>query len=238
MNRHIKNMLVNHKIDRNNMTEQQKRVLVNDYVDSLDENSMNRTSTATEANRILTDNEEKCLVSLVVVLSAAGHSVSRKDCMDMISSYIGKEEDPRRHRKVTQDMFESLKSRHKDLKVVSSNSIDSARARKATRETRERVFVKLEAYIQNLHRQDKIPWETFREVPWDRIYNMDEVGANTTSHRAKMIATKKMLARMFCVTPEGDGKMNLHISAAVTTRADGEWAVDCWLGGPSTMRAN
>ena len=30
MNRHIKNMLVNHKIDRNNMTEQQKRVLVND----------------------------------------------------------------------------------------------------------------------------------------------------------------------------------------------------------------
>ena len=114
------------------------------------------------------------------------------------------------------------------MKLVSGGSLDPARANKATEETRNRVFYKLDCYVRNLYCQGKIPWKSYSEVPASRKYNMDEVGSDTTKHRAKIIACPTSTARLFCVTPEGDGKMNMHVSAAVVTRGDGKSQVDWW----------
>ena len=61
----------------------------------------------------------------------------------------------------------------------------------------------------------------YRDIPSDCIYNMDEVGSDTTKHRRKVIADKRNpFQRIFMVTPEGD-RMKGHVTACVTTRADG-----------------
>ena len=68
-----------------------------------------------------------------------------------------------------------------------------------------------------------VGWKSYQEIPKDNIFNMDEVGNDTTKHRSKIVADKmNILARMFQRTPEGDGKMNMHITACLTTRADGK----------------
>ena len=51
---------------------------------------------------------------------------------------------------------------------------------------------------------------------------MDECAIDTTKHK-KILCSKEDTARLFQITPEGDGKMNVHISIALTTRADGKF---------------
>ena len=51
---------------------------------------------------------------------------------------------------------------------------------------------------------------------------MDECAIDTTK-RKKKLCSKEDTARLFQITPEGDGKMNVHISIALTTRADGKF---------------
>ncbi len=63
------------------------------------------------------------------------------------------------------------------------------------------------------------------------MYNMDEVGTDTTKHRRKVIADKRNpFQRIFTITPEGD-RMKGHITACITTRADGKYiyATISWL---------
>jgi hypothetical protein len=57
------------------------------------------------------------------------------------------------------------------------------------------------------------------------MLNMDEVGADTTKHRKNVIADKVAdWARIFQVTPEGDGKMNMHVTLCITTCGNGLFA--------------
>jgi hypothetical protein len=67
----------------------------------------------------------------------------------------------------------------------------------------------------------KVPWRSFRDVPSNRIYNMDKVGTDTTKHRSKIIADSAAIIRKYQQTQEGDVKMNMHIAACITTRANG-----------------
>ena len=52
---------------------------------------------------------------------------------------------------------------------------------------------------------------------------MDECALDTTKTSKKIVCSQKGIKRLFIITPEGDGKMKLHISLALTTRADGEF---------------
>jgi len=44
----------------------------------------------------------------------------------------------------------------------------------------------------------------------------------TGDRKLDALSSKDGVKRLFVITPEGDGKMKLHISLALTTRADGE----------------
>ena len=52
---------------------------------------------------------------------------------------------------------------------------------------------------------------------------MDEASTDTTKHRCNVIADAASIIRMYSETPEGDNKMNMHIAACLTTRADGKF---------------
>ena len=106
-------------------------------------------------------------------------------------------------------------------------SLDPKRARQATGETRDAMFSKLNSYIQILNAMGELPWKNYNDIPSNAIYNMDELGNNTTKHRNKILSKKNGTeetdaTRTFMQTSEGDGRMPWHITVCLTTCADGK----------------
>jgi len=68
--------------------------------------------------------------------------------------------------------------------------LDTKRAQQATADIRDAVFCKLNSYVKMLFAMKKIPWQTYEEIPSHSIYNMDELGNDTTKHRNKVLCKK------------------------------------------------
>ena len=64
--------------------------------------------------------------------------------------------------------------------------------------------------------------KTFSEFKSNTIYNMDKLALDTTKRSQKVLCSKKQIRRLFMITPDGDDKMNMHISIALSTIADGK----------------
>ncbi len=76
-----------------------------------------------------------------------------------------------------------------------------------------------------LHADGKVLWKHFKDIPNECLYNMDKLAMDTTQHKQKVIGDKHNKSRTFMITPEGDGKMNHHVTVCLTLRADGEWLI-------------
>jgi len=82
-------------------------------------------------------------------------------------------------------------SHHSSLiKIVAAASLDPKRAWQATEDTRDAVFCKLTSYVAMLHAMGYIPWKNYSDIPASSIYNMDELGNDTTKHRNKVLYKK------------------------------------------------
>jgi hypothetical protein len=57
--------------------------------------------------------------------------------------------------------------------------------------------------------------KSFSDVPAHCKYGMDEVGTDTTKRMGKILVPAKLLGLLFQITPEGDNKMNHHITLYV-----------------------
>jgi len=89
------------------------------------------------------------------------------------------------------------------------------------------VFCKLDSYVKMLFAMKKIPWQMYNEIPADSIYNMDELGNDTTKYRNKVLCkktdsatTEVSKACTFMCTSKGDGWMPWHIIVCLMTQAD------------------
>ena len=141
----------------------------------------------------------------------------------MINEVINLNVDDRERELATEKVVRDILERHPTLmKLVNAGALDPLRAKKANKKSRDTVFSKLQAQVRGLHAQGKMPWKNYCDIPAHCIYNnMDEVGTDTTKHRRKVIADKRnIFQRIFTICPEGD-RMNGHITACITTRADG-----------------
>ena len=58
---------------------------------------------------------------------------------------------------------------------------------------------------------------------------MDECALDTTRQKRKVLCSKEELNRLFQITPEGDGKMGIHITLALTSRADGTKSINLFF---------
>jgi hypothetical protein len=189
-------------------------------------NARKRTGSASQASRYLTNNEELAIVQMARLMGACGAGISRDELLDIVNTYIHHHADPRMIEKASMGLVDQILKRHSVLaKLVSASSMDPQRAKQATTETRDAVFFKLDGYIKTLNVMGHCEWKSFADVPDGDKLNMDEVGADTTKHRKKVIADKIAdWARVFQVTPEGDGKMNMHVTICVTTCGNGMFA--------------
>jgi hypothetical protein len=190
------------------------------------QNERKRTGAASKASRYLTNNEELAIVQIARLMGSCGAGIGRDELLDIINTYIHHHADSRMIEPASMGLVDQILKRHSDLtKLVSASSMDPQRAKQATKETRDAVFFKLDGYIKTLNAMGHCEWESFKDVPDGDKLNMDEVGADTTKHRKKVIADKVAdWARVFQVTPEGDGKMNMHVTLCITTCGNGMFA--------------
>jgi hypothetical protein len=208
------------------------KVAIESHVAHAKKNAKKRTIPASESHRYLTEQEEKSIVHMALAIGSAGRGVDRDELLEMINSVVNIGVDEREREKATEKVVRDILSRQPELmKLVNSGSLDPLRAKKANKKTRDTVFSKLQAQTRGLFAEGKVPWKNYRDIPSHCIYNMDEVGTDTTKHRRKVIADKRNpFQRIFTITPEGD-RMKGHITACITTRADGKYiyATISWL---------
>lgn len=193
------------------------------YLKQLAVNVSSRTETSHDFHHYLTNDEELQLVEMLRVMSAMGFGISSHEAREIINTIVNHDEPEVSHIECSNKVLHRIFKTYPDLQTSMAASLDPQRAVKATEEVRNTMFGKLEAYIQILKVANKVSWESYQDIPKDCIYNMDEVGTDTTKHRGKIIGSSlNSMARPFQRTPEGDGKMNMHVTCCLTTRADGE----------------
>ncbi len=204
------------------------------YFAKKSKNRSSRSVNATDSTRYLTDNEELAIVHLCRLLGSMGYGITRDELHEIINDVTNCNCDERERVDVSDKVIRGLFSRHDELlKVVQAASLDPKCVRQATKETRDAMFAKLDSYIKNLHAIGLVPWQNYQEIPPHCLYNMDELGNNTTKHRKKVIVgktDKPSEMRTFVKTPEGDGRMPCHITVCLTTRADGKHAQKRFFG--------
>jgi len=204
--------------------------IINDFLCLIDRNKSERAKSATSANRYLTENEEMAIVWIAKITCAAGLGLTREDLLNLIDGYVndGKSGDSVMH--VTMEtVTRIIRNNENNLGAISASSLDPKRAKQASSITRDAFFAKLEAYIGMLHADGKVAWSHFKDIPNDCLYNMDELATDTTKHKQKVIGDKQNRARTFIITPEGDGKMNHHVTVCLTLRADGTCLIVVWV---------
>jgi len=169
------------------------KLLLTKYFEKTIKNSSDRTASAHASCRYLTDNEEHSLVRLCTILGAMGYGITRDDLHSFADSLVNENVDECEQVPISRHVTEGLLLRHKELvKVVAAASLDPKRARQATAETRDAMFCKLNSYIKLLSATGEIPWKKYEDIPSNVIYNMDEVGNDTTKHRSKVLTKKQI----------------------------------------------
>ena len=217
------------EMKKNGESIEHARVIVRMYLDLLTQNTKGRTEKASEANQYLTDNEEDYIYQLIRVLGSMGHGLGRKEILNLIDELIFFDEPDISHFDCSRHVLDRFLAKHPDLKNVVGASLCPQRASKATADTRDAMFTKLDAFVKNLHAAGYVKWKSYPDIPKDCIYNMDEVGTDTTKHRGKILCSSLDTMRSYCITPEGDGKMNMHLTCCLTSRADGKFFIFCFV---------
>ena len=171
----------------------------------------------------MTDKEEKILEQICVLLCDCGRGLEESELIQIMSDIKNRNVDKCNHTKILYHcMQDFLKRNGVHSRVNDTSSLDPKRAKQADEETRDSIFAKLHNYIRLLHEMRLLKETSYSQIQPHRIYNMDEVGLDTTRRRAKLIANAATVNRIFQITPEGDGRMNTHVTIAVTSRADGK----------------
>jgi len=172
------------------------KTILKKYFEETTKRSKERVAAAHDSCRYLTANEEHSLVQLCIVLGSMGYGLTRDDLHGLADAVVNKDVDKRQAVPISKHVTDGLLLRHEKLvKVVAAASLDPKRARQATVEIRDAMFFKLNAYIELLHKMGMLPWKTYSEIPADAIYNMDELGNDTTKHRNKVLTKKQVLAQ-------------------------------------------
>jgi hypothetical protein len=147
------------------------------------ENEKKCVEKATKAKGYLTNNEELAIVQMCRILSMCGPGVSADKLLNMTNEYIHHHQDARLIQAATCKTTPGLMGRGKELvKIVQASSLDPKRAEQAREDTRDGMFFKLDAYIKVLHEMGHISCKCYKDIPKEHLFNMDEVGNDTTKH--------------------------------------------------------
>eukprot|EP00978_Attheya_sp_CCMP212_P027247 scaffold91161_cov32-Attheya_sp.AAC.1 len=175
----------------------------------------------------LTEDEQVSILQMCGLVALIGTGgVTDDNQLAIINEIVSEscddvEEEDRIHA-VCREVLKRMQQKYSDVvKIKTAASIDPKRAEKATEETRDSMFSRMEYYVELLHKLGLSPWNLYAVVPAHCKYGMGGVGTYTTKRMGKILVPADQLGPIFQITPEGDSKMNHHITMCITTRADG-----------------
>ena len=202
----------------------QIEVVFDDYIKQKNINIRKQLKELHDGNFNLTDDEEGVLVNMAMLMATSGRGMTREELLELMNIIMQERIDKRIYVPATMKSVRSLIKRNKQLRerLRSAGSIDPARAAQATEETRDSMFTKLNNYIILMHELGICKEKNYCDIDSKQIYNMDECSVDTTRQKKKVLCSCEDSQRLFQNTPEGDGKMKIHISIALTSRADGK----------------
>ncbi len=171
------------------------KTMLTAFFETTNKNSKSRILAAQDSICYLTANEEPLLVQLCTVLGAMGYGLTCNDLHCLADDLINQDVDECQKVSISKHVTEGLLQQHKDLvKVVAAASLDPKLACQATVKMRDTMFSKLTAYIELLYATGKIPWKTYSDILAEAIFNMDELGNDTTKHQNKILTKKQQQA--------------------------------------------
>ena len=178
-----------------------------------------------DGNFYLSTDEVGTITYFTILLSRCGRGICKDEFLEIVNIILREKRTKENYVPATMKTVDGLLKRLDQLKstVSTSSSIDPARATQANKDVRDSMFTKLENYIVLLHELGIFKVKSYSEIKSFQIYNMDECAIDTTKTNKKILCSKEEVSRLFQITPEGDRKMNLHISIALTSRADGKF---------------
>ena len=178
-----------------------------------------------ETLRYMSDDEEGVLANIAILMANCGRGICREEVLELLNLSLAEKTDKRLFIPATMKVVTGVMKRNPKLQstVRSAASLDSARAAQANEETRDSMFTKLDNYVALMHEMGICTETSYCEFKNTQIYNMDECAIDTTRRQKKVLCSKEDVKRLFQITPEGDNKMNVHISLALTSRADGKF---------------
>jgi hypothetical protein len=132
--------------------------IVEQYVSLLEKNKTSRTHIASEGNRYLTDSEEDWLYEFIRLLSVMGHGIGRTEALGLIDAIVNADRPDILCHATSSHVLDCFLKKHPDLKNVAGASLCPQRACKATVETRDAMFTKLDAFVKNMHAAGYLKW--------------------------------------------------------------------------------
>ena len=193
------------------------------YIEDKEKNRSQQVEKACEANCYMDEDEEGTLANMAILIAASGRGITKNELLELINLVLKEKNESTHFVPATMKTVHGLLKRNKQLssKVRSASSIDPSRSAQATKETRDSMFTKLNNYIVLLHELGVFKEKNYCEINSQQIYNMDECALDTTRQKRKVLCSKEDLHQLFQITPEGDGKMGVHVTLALTSRAGG-----------------
>lgn len=184
-----------HQMKCDNKPIELSRVKVKEWISNKKKNTSERTKKASKSNQFLTGHEKDSLSQICQILCAMGSGVSPSELLKMINEYVHLDNDSRLCVDATPKLIRDFVKEYKeDLKLRKGDSLDPKRAFQASEDTRNKVFKKFDAYVRLLCSMGEVPWEKACDVPASVLFNMDEMGTDTTKHRDSVIGSRKLLA--------------------------------------------
>ena len=175
-----------------------------EYADEKFKKLANQTANACDANMILSPQEEDRIVDIIRIMAATGRGLSQVDILEMINILLKEDITEQKHKNVTHKVVYGLMKRRPEIRTICTDSLDVQRAAdQASEGTRDAMFVKLKSYISIIHASNIVDSPDYNLIPREQIYNMDELGVDTTKHRNKIFASSaEKLLRLFSITPK------------------------------------
>jgi len=169
-------------------------------------------------NRMFTDNEEKYILSTTQRCGEMGKGLRHSDLKKVAHGISGSNP--------SDAMLRDMRKRHPEIKLSlrAPKLLDHARAKQAKDIVRNVFFQNFEDVVRLLYEAGISPWEGAHEVPAECIFNMDEVGVDSTKGYSRIYCAASdcelKLSHAF-VQSRGD-KMGRHITLCITSCANGE----------------
>ena len=177
-----------------------------------------------KSNIHMSEDEEGCLANIAILMAHCGRGIYKDELLELINIVMSEKTNVREFAPATMKTVNGFIKRNEKLrsKVRNTSSLDPARASQACEITRDCMFTKLENYVCLMNELGLCKEKSYRDFKSSCLYNMGECAMDTTRSKKKVICSHEDMKRLFRITPEGDGKMNVHVTIALTSRADGK----------------